>query len=193
VSGQLHAPTSLPPEKESPVPIGYEVGRAPEQVRTTWRRENSWPYQDSNSDTSHCTDCVIVDLLAVQLVIVSFLPVALRKEVLQSWQILGAVFWRRHRLQCVLCVYPWEPGGDLPECDFMNSLTVQMHGLSLGCQTMSCTGRDLIVLLSAYLLAWSTAYWLCCAATLNGTVAYSHTGKNAYPVSRCALQKDWIS
>jgi hypothetical protein len=47
VSGQLHAPAALPP-----VPIGSEAGWAPEPVCTMWRRENSWPYQDSNSDPS---------------------------------------------------------------------------------------------------------------------------------------------
>jgi hypothetical protein len=30
VSGQLHAPAALPPEKEPPVPLGYEAGWAPE-------------------------------------------------------------------------------------------------------------------------------------------------------------------
>jgi hypothetical protein len=33
-------------------PIEQEVGWTPEPVRTTWRRENSWPYWDSNSDPS---------------------------------------------------------------------------------------------------------------------------------------------
>jgi hypothetical protein len=52
VSGQLHTPASLPPGKEAPVPIGEEAGWASEPVRTTWRRKNSWPYRDSNSDPS---------------------------------------------------------------------------------------------------------------------------------------------
>jgi hypothetical protein len=52
VSGQLHAPVALPPGKESPVPIGYEAGWAPEPVCTTWRRENSLTYRGSNSDPS---------------------------------------------------------------------------------------------------------------------------------------------
>jgi hypothetical protein len=52
VSGQLHAPAALPPGEKPPVPIGYEVGWTPEPVWTTWRRENSWPYRDSNSDLS---------------------------------------------------------------------------------------------------------------------------------------------
>jgi hypothetical protein len=47
VSGQLHTPASLPP-----VPIGEEVGWTPEPVWTTWKREDSWPYLDSNSDPS---------------------------------------------------------------------------------------------------------------------------------------------
>jgi hypothetical protein len=38
--------------KEPPVPIGWEVGWTPEPVWTTWRRENSCPYRNSNSDTS---------------------------------------------------------------------------------------------------------------------------------------------
>jgi hypothetical protein len=40
--------TALPPEKEPPVPIGWTS----ESVWTIWRRENSWPYRDSNSDSS---------------------------------------------------------------------------------------------------------------------------------------------
>jgi hypothetical protein len=52
VSGQLHAPAASPPEKEPPVPIVWEAGWAPEPVWTTWRRENSQPYRDSNSDLS---------------------------------------------------------------------------------------------------------------------------------------------
>jgi hypothetical protein len=35
-----------------PVPIGYEAGWASEPVWTTRRKENSWPYRDSNSDPS---------------------------------------------------------------------------------------------------------------------------------------------
>jgi len=34
VSGQFHAPTSLSPRKEPPVPIGYEAGWIPEPVWT---------------------------------------------------------------------------------------------------------------------------------------------------------------
>jgi len=34
VSGQLHAPTALPPGKEPLVPIGCETGWAPEPVWT---------------------------------------------------------------------------------------------------------------------------------------------------------------
>jgi hypothetical protein len=52
VSGQLHSPTTLPPGKEPSVPIGYEFGWTPQSVWTTWRRENSWPYGDSNSNPS---------------------------------------------------------------------------------------------------------------------------------------------
>jgi hypothetical protein len=45
-------PGRITPEGRSLVPIGYEVGWTPEQVWTTWRRENYWPYRDSNSDPS---------------------------------------------------------------------------------------------------------------------------------------------
>jgi hypothetical protein len=44
--------SASPPVKELPVPIGQDVGWIPEPVGTTWRRENSWPYRDSNSDPS---------------------------------------------------------------------------------------------------------------------------------------------
>jgi hypothetical protein len=52
------------PWKELPVPIGYKIGWAPEPVWRLWKRENSWPYRDSNSDlsvvkpvASRYTDC----------------------------------------------------------------------------------------------------------------------------------------
>jgi hypothetical protein len=35
-----------------PPPIGQDVGWTPEPVWRKWRRENSWPYRDSNSDSS---------------------------------------------------------------------------------------------------------------------------------------------
>jgi hypothetical protein len=40
VSGQLHAPAALPPEKEPPILIGEEAGWAPEPVWTIRRSEN---------------------------------------------------------------------------------------------------------------------------------------------------------
>jgi hypothetical protein len=52
VSGQLHVPAALPPGKEPLVPTGQEVGWTPEPVWMIWRRGNSWPYQDLNSDPS---------------------------------------------------------------------------------------------------------------------------------------------
>jgi hypothetical protein len=39
VSGQLQAPGALPPEKEPPVPIGYDARWAPVQIWTRWRIE----------------------------------------------------------------------------------------------------------------------------------------------------------
>jgi hypothetical protein len=44
--------SSTPLPLYPPVPIEYEVGWTPEPVWTTWRRENYWPYKDSNSDPS---------------------------------------------------------------------------------------------------------------------------------------------
>jgi hypothetical protein len=52
MSGQIHDPAVLPLEKELPVPIGYEAEWTPEPVWTTWRRENSWLYRNSNSNSS---------------------------------------------------------------------------------------------------------------------------------------------
>jgi hypothetical protein len=52
VSCQLHASAASPPRKEPPVPIAYKVRWTPESVWTTWRRENPWPYRDSNSGPS---------------------------------------------------------------------------------------------------------------------------------------------
>jgi hypothetical protein len=50
--------------RRAPVPFGYGAGWVPEPTWSTWRRENSWPYWDSNSDLSivqpvatHYTDC----------------------------------------------------------------------------------------------------------------------------------------
>jgi hypothetical protein len=36
-----HAPATLPPGKEPPVSIGYEVGWTPEPVWTLWSRDKS--------------------------------------------------------------------------------------------------------------------------------------------------------
>jgi hypothetical protein len=41
VSGQIHAPTALLPEKQPHVPIVQEARREPEPVLTLWRRETS--------------------------------------------------------------------------------------------------------------------------------------------------------
>jgi hypothetical protein len=43
-------PGRFTPGKEPPVLIRKEVGWTPEPVWTTWRRENTWPYRDSNSE-----------------------------------------------------------------------------------------------------------------------------------------------
>jgi hypothetical protein len=51
VSGQLHALATLPPGKEPPVLLGQEAGWTLKPVWTC-RRENSWPYRDSNSNPS---------------------------------------------------------------------------------------------------------------------------------------------
>jgi hypothetical protein len=52
MSGQFYATATLPRGKTPTVPIEKEAGWAPEPVWTTWRRENSWSYQDSKSDIS---------------------------------------------------------------------------------------------------------------------------------------------
>jgi hypothetical protein len=39
--GQLHAPATLPPGKEPPVPTVQEAGRAPVPVWSLWRTEKS--------------------------------------------------------------------------------------------------------------------------------------------------------
>jgi hypothetical protein len=49
VSGHLHALAALPPGERIG---GWEVGCTSEPIWTIWRRENSWPYRDSNSDLS---------------------------------------------------------------------------------------------------------------------------------------------
>jgi hypothetical protein len=59
-------PRLLYPRERAPSTLRYEVGWTPEQVWTTWRRENSWSYRDLNSDpsvvqpvASRYTDCTI--------------------------------------------------------------------------------------------------------------------------------------
>jgi hypothetical protein len=52
VNGQLHALVALPPGKELPVLIGYEVRFTLEPVWKTWRSENSYHHWDLNSDPS---------------------------------------------------------------------------------------------------------------------------------------------
>jgi hypothetical protein len=42
----------LYPRENSPLRIGWEVRWTPEPVWTTWRKENSWTYRNSNSEPS---------------------------------------------------------------------------------------------------------------------------------------------
>jgi hypothetical protein len=51
-SGQLHTLVSLPLDKEAPGPVGQEAAWIPELVWTIWQIDNSWPYWDSNSNSS---------------------------------------------------------------------------------------------------------------------------------------------
>jgi hypothetical protein len=41
VSGQLHAPATLPPGEAPPAPTGEQAGWAPELVWTLWGREKN--------------------------------------------------------------------------------------------------------------------------------------------------------
>jgi hypothetical protein len=52
VEGEWSAslPRRFTPEKRAPVPTGWEAGWTTKPVWTARRRENSWLYQDSNSD-----------------------------------------------------------------------------------------------------------------------------------------------
>jgi hypothetical protein len=57
-------PAALSPGKEPEVPIIQEGWWTPEPIWTIWRRQNSWPYQDTKSDpsvvhpvASRYTDC----------------------------------------------------------------------------------------------------------------------------------------
>jgi hypothetical protein len=52
LSDQIHASAALSQWEKPPVPIGYEARRSSEPLRKIWRRENSLPYQDTNSDPS---------------------------------------------------------------------------------------------------------------------------------------------
>jgi hypothetical protein len=52
MSGQLYVPAALLLGKETPLPIRWEVGWAPETVWPLWRRENSWRYRGLKSDPS---------------------------------------------------------------------------------------------------------------------------------------------
>jgi hypothetical protein len=51
VSGQLHAPAALPPEKEPVVPIGEEAEWAPEPFWTVVKKKIPSPRRESNPST----------------------------------------------------------------------------------------------------------------------------------------------
>jgi hypothetical protein len=46
-SGQFHGAAALLPGKEHPVPTWQQPGRAPQPVRTLWRREKSYPCRET--------------------------------------------------------------------------------------------------------------------------------------------------
>jgi hypothetical protein len=53
VSGQLHGPAVLPPRKDPPPQYPSDrLGGHQSPSGRQWRRENSWSYQNSNSDPS---------------------------------------------------------------------------------------------------------------------------------------------
>jgi hypothetical protein len=67
-------PARFTPGERAPGTDWRGIGWTPEPVWTLWRRENSWPYRDSNSDpsvvqsvASRYTDCLIPDPLCVQI------------------------------------------------------------------------------------------------------------------------------
>jgi hypothetical protein len=49
---QIHDPAVLPSGKEPTAHMESEAEWVPEPVSMARRRENSWPYRDSNSDSS---------------------------------------------------------------------------------------------------------------------------------------------
>jgi hypothetical protein len=53
VSGQLHAPAALPPEKKPPEPIGQNARWAPEPVWRLGRREKRFLCRESNPCIIH--------------------------------------------------------------------------------------------------------------------------------------------
>jgi hypothetical protein len=81
VNGQIQTQASLLPGKEPPLSIGWEARWAPEPMWTTWRRENSWPYLDSNSDplavqpvARRYTDCVLLASIIIIIIISTTIP-----------------------------------------------------------------------------------------------------------------------
>jgi hypothetical protein len=53
VSGQHHSYSTLPPEQDLSVPIGYETGQAPEPVWTLQRREKSLGTAGNRTQAGH--------------------------------------------------------------------------------------------------------------------------------------------
>jgi hypothetical protein len=80
--------------KEPPMPIGKESGWAPEAVSTTWRRERSFPYRDSNSNpsvvqpvASRYTECAITVPLYVVVVTKMNYNCVLYNSDLHTWNL----------------------------------------------------------------------------------------------------------
>jgi hypothetical protein len=94
-SAELHAPVALPSEMESSVSKEW----APEPVWTTWRREKSHPYQESNHDP-----------LAVQIVASRYtdwavpVPCSTSEYIKFCYFFLDLLLWFRKSLNAVFNV-----------------------------------------------------------------------------------------
>jgi hypothetical protein len=107
VSGQLHTPTALLPEKRPPVPIWWQDGWAPRTcVDVVEKRKISCPYWESNRDRHPvcCLVTILTELPELQVQTCSGGKKKICFNILKDLHVLSPPWIRKCGFNVIVCV-----------------------------------------------------------------------------------------